>query len=142
MIVERGFYLRLITDKQEFEAFVPASGKRCPCNHDARALIAAHRVNGDSGALCHDIIPLCGRERSIDRASGDCQDLAAIIMAACIAHMVRAFQLAAIGAFLKGFNLQRIMAATHAALGRRSFSFGDSHVGTCSVSIYRLIPEH
>jgi hypothetical protein len=48
--------------------------------------------------------------------------------------MVRTLQLATVGAFLKGFDLQRIMAATHAALGRRSFSLGDSHLGTCSIS--------
>jgi hypothetical protein len=48
--------------------------------------------------------------------------------------MVRAFQLAAVRAFLKGFNLQRIMATTHAALRRRGFSLGDSHLGTCSIS--------
>jgi hypothetical protein len=48
--------------------------------------------------------------------------------------MVRALQLATVRTFLKGLNLQRIMAATHAALGRRSFSLGDSHLGTCSIS--------
>jgi hypothetical protein len=42
---------------------------------------------------------------------------------------------------LKGFDLQRIMAATHTAFGRRSFSFGDSHLGTCSISINSMIPE-
>jgi len=55
-------------------------------------------------------------------------------MAASVAHMVRTLQFAAIRAFLKGFDLQRIMATTHAALGRRSFSLGDSHLGTCSIS--------
>jgi hypothetical protein len=49
--------------------------------------------------------------------------------------MVRALQFAAVRAFLKGFDLQRIMATTHAALGRRGFSLGDSHLGTCSISI-------
>jgi DNA-binding response OmpR family regulator len=55
-------------------------------------------------------------------------------MAAGRAHMVRALQLAAVRAFLKGFDLQRIMATTHAALRRRGFSLGDSHLGTCSIS--------
>jgi hypothetical protein len=57
-------------------------------------------------------------------------------MAARRAHMVRTLQFTAVRAFLKGFYLQRIMAATHAALGRRSFSLGDSHLGTCSISKY------
>jgi hypothetical protein len=48
--------------------------------------------------------------------------------------MVRAFQLTAVRAFLKCLNLQRIMATTHAALRRRGFSLGDSHLGTCSIS--------
>jgi hypothetical protein len=55
-------------------------------------------------------------------------------MAAGGTHMVWALQLATIGAFLEGFGLQRIMATTHAALGRRGFSLGDSHLGTCSIS--------
>jgi hypothetical protein len=62
-------------------------------------------------------------------------------MAACIAHMVWALQFATIRAFLKRFNRERIMAATHAALGRRSFSFGDSHLGTCSISIKSAFPR-
>ena len=32
------------------------------------------------------------------------------------------------------------MAATHAAFGRRCFSFGDSHFGTCSISKLDSLP--
>jgi hypothetical protein len=66
---------------------------------------------------------------------GDCQNLTAIIMAACCTDMVRTLQFATVRAFLIRFGLKRIMATTHAALGRRSFSLGDSHFGTCSISI-------
>jgi len=33
---------------------------------------------------------------------------------------------------MEGFNLQRIVAATHAAAGRRGFTLWDGHFGTCS----------
>jgi hypothetical protein len=40
-------------------------------------------------------------------------------------------QLAAVRTFLELLGGQRMMAAAHIALGRRSFSLGDSHFGTC-----------
>lgn len=57
-------------------------------------------------------------------------------MAARIAQMVRALQLAAVRAFLECFSGQRIMAAAHTALRGGSFPFGDSHLGTYSISKY------
>jgi hypothetical protein len=65
---------------------------------------------------------------------GDCHHFAAIIMTTSIAQMVRTLQFTTIGAFLIRSNFERIMAAAHAALRRRCFSFGDSHFGTCSIS--------
>jgi hypothetical protein len=65
---------------------------------------------------------------------GDCDNLTAIVEAARIAHMVRALQLTAIGAFLKRFNGKRMVAATHAALGWRCFSLWNGHEGTCLLS--------
>jgi hypothetical protein len=47
---------------------------------------------------------------------------------------VRQAKLAAIRAFLEVGRLQRMMAAAHVALRRRSFSFRDGHPGTCSNS--------
>ena len=58
-------------------------------------------------------------------------DLAAVIVAAGRAQVVRQLQLAAIRAFLEARRLQRMMAAAHVALRRRSFSLGDGHCGTC-----------
>ena len=52
-------------------------------------------------------------------------------MAALGAQIVGEPELAAIRAFLVIDRLQRMMAAAHVALGRRCFSFGDSHCGTC-----------
>jgi hypothetical protein len=40
-------------------------------------------------------------------------------------------QLAAVRAFLEAGRRQRMMAAAHVALGRRCFSLGDGHCGTC-----------
>ncbi len=56
-------------------------------------------------------------------------------MAAGGAQIVRQAKLAAIRAFLIVDRLQGIMAATHVALRRRSFSLGDGHPGTCSVCL-------
>jgi hypothetical protein len=55
-------------------------------------------------------------------------------MATSIAQMMWTLQLTTVGAFLVRSNLKRIMAAAHAALRWGSFSFGDSHFGTCSIS--------
>jgi predicted HAD superfamily Cof-like phosphohydrolase len=65
---------------------------------------------------------------------GDCHHFAPIIMTAGVAQMVWTLQFTAIGTFLIGSNFERIMAAAHAALRGRCFSFGDSHFGTCSIS--------
>ena len=48
VIFQRRLDLRLIADQQEFEAVVAAPRNRCALDHDAHALIAAHRVNGDT----------------------------------------------------------------------------------------------
>src|SRR5574338_335946 len=57
-------------------------------------------------------------------------DFAAVIMTACLAHVVRQLQLAAVRAFLELGGLQSMMAAAHVPLGRRGFSLRDSHCGT------------
>src|SRR3546814_3632015 len=52
-------------------------------------------------------------------------------MAAGVAEVVRALQLAAVRAFLKGFDLQAVVAATHSALRGRGFSLGHGHDFSC-----------
>src|SRR3546814_10264945 len=52
-------------------------------------------------------------------------------MAAGVAEVVRALQLAAVRAFLKGFDLQAVVAATHSALRGRGFSLGNGHDFSC-----------
>jgi hypothetical protein len=54
---------------------------------------------------------------------------------ASLAKVVRQLQLTAVGAFLERRGLQRMMAAAHVPLGRRSFSFRDSHSGTFNPAI-------
>src|SRR5688572_29851054 len=60
-------------------------------------------------------------------------DFAAIVVATGRAEVVRQAKLAAIRAFLEIGRRQRVMAAAHVPLGRRSFSLRDSHCGTCLV---------
>jgi hypothetical protein len=61
------------------------------------------------------------------------KNFTAIIMAASAAQIVRTLQFAAIRAFLKRRDAQRVVATTHVALRGRGFSLGDGHVGTCSI---------
>src|SRR3546814_14913826 len=56
-------------------------------------------------------------------------------MAAGVAEVVRALQLAAVRAFLKGFDLQAVVAATHSALRGRGFSLGNGHDFSCILKI-------
>src|SRR5690606_29441412 len=62
-------------------------------------------------------------------ASGRClgNHLTAIVVAAGGAKVMRQLQLAAVRAFLMPDRLQRMMAATHVATRRRSFSLGYCH---------------
>jgi hypothetical protein len=55
-------------------------------------------------------------------------------MAACLAHVVRELEFTAVRAFLELGRGQRMVAATHVPLGRRSFSFRDSHCGTFKIN--------
>jgi hypothetical protein len=52
--------------------------------------------------------------------------------------VVRTLQFTAVGAFLERFHAKRVMAATHVALGGRSFSFGNSHVAPVLEMINRF----
>jgi hypothetical protein len=54
-------------------------------------------------------------------------------MAAGLAQVVRALQLAAVRAFVERFNLERVVRAAHAPAGGTGFSLRDSHLGTCSL---------
>jgi hypothetical protein len=62
----------------------------------------------------------------------DRDDLATVVMAASVAQVVRALQLAAIATLVESLGLEGVMAAAHAPAGRARFSFRDSHFGTCS----------
>jgi hypothetical protein len=133
VVFQRGLDLHFVTDQQKAEAFMAVARKCCARDHHANAFIAAHRINRDTRRLGHGYFPLFVERTGAAGLSGG-NNLAAIVVATRIAHMVRTLQFAAVRAFLKGFDLQRIVATTHAALGRRSFSLGDSHLGTCSIS--------
>src|SRR5690606_1858843 len=84
------------------------------------------------GRLMRDSLANSGLEPDRD-------DLASVVVAASGAQVVRALQLAAIGALVEGFDLQRIMRPAVAPAVRRYFSLRDSHLGTCSLkSLSRL----
>jgi hypothetical protein len=95
-------------------------------NHDAHALVAAHRIDSDTRQT-HGQPPKIVLVLSFDR-----DDLTTVVVAASVAEVVRALQFAAVRAFVECFDLQSIVAAAHAPAGRGRFSFRDSHFGTCS----------
>src|SRR5436190_18940903 len=57
-------------------------------------------------------------------------DLAAVIVAAGRAEIVRKLELTAVGALLEARRSQRVMAAAHIALRGRRFSLRDGHLGS------------
>jgi hypothetical protein len=59
------------------------------------------------------------------------------------AQVVRALQLTAVAALVEGFDLQGIVRTANAPAMRRYFSLGDSHCGTCSLSLdLENLPPH
>jgi len=74
-------------------------------------------------------------------------DLAAVIVAAGVAEVVRALELTAVRALLERRRGQRVMAAAHVPLGGRRFSLRDSHAAPLNAlssikiaTILRLVP--
>ena len=67
-----------------------------------------------------------GADSALQRLAGR-DDLAAIVVAAMAADVVRTLQLAAVGALGVRLVRQRLMAAAHAAAGRRGLSLRNSH---------------
>jgi hypothetical protein len=122
---ERFLDPHLVAAEQELEAIMLAAGQSRAFDHDAHADIAAHRVDSDT-RQSHDL----RSSWTVLKTDGD--DLAAVVVAAGVAEVVRALQFAAVAAFVEGFDLQRVVATAHAPAGGRRFSLGDSHFGTCS----------
>jgi hypothetical protein len=127
MLFERSLDPRLITHKQELETVMLTARKRGAFDHDAHALVAAHRIYGDTrqthGAFSETRQSILGFNRN---------DFTAVVVAAGRAQVVRTLQFAAISTFMECIDLQRVMAAAHAPAGGSRLSFRDSHFGTCS----------
>src|SRR5438270_5635189 len=119
MASDLGLDLALVTIEGEAEARVLAKRAGSAGNHRRRTGVAAHGVDRDAWPSGHDAAGL--------RLVPGCDDLAAVIMAAGAAHIVRQLEFAAIRALLERGRLQRMVAAAHVPLRRRSFSFRDSH---------------
>ena len=80
-------------------------------------------------AAGHHVVAADFRGHGLSDKPDDGYDLATVIVTARTTHVVRALQFATVRAFLECFHGQLVMAAAHAALGRRSLSFGDGHFG-------------
>jgi hypothetical protein len=93
--------LRLVPDQQELEAIVTPTRKRGAFDHHAHALVAAHRIDGDSGQA-HDPIIL----RQIG-SGADGDDFATVVVTASVAQHVRTLEFTAVRAFVERFGLQR-----------------------------------
>jgi len=70
------------------------------------------------------------KRQSADESGGvfGRNNLTVVVLTASLTHVVGAFQFAARRAFFVCVALQRVMSATHIALGRRNFSLGNSHL--------------
>src|SRR5207302_5976392 len=79
------------------------------------------RVDRYSWAPTHGPRPSLGFGRN---------DFTAVVVAARRTEIMRKLQLTAVRAFLELRRRQRVMAAAHVPLRRRSFSLRDSHCGT------------
>src|SRR6478672_49722 len=93
----------------------------------APAIIAAGPVSPPMASIAMRGPAVMGRSLSLCLGR---DDFAAVIVTASRAHVVRQLQLTAVRAFLELGGFQRMMAAAHVPLGRRSFSLRDSHCGT------------
>jgi hypothetical protein len=116
----------LVAEQSELERAVFTMRASDPGDDGRRAGVSSHCIDRDPRACVHRFQP----RASFKPLGFGRNDLAAVIMAACLAKVVRQLQFTAVRAFLKRSGLQRMMAAAHVPLGRRSFSFRDSHSGT------------
>ena len=134
---------RFITHQQETRAGMTLSGQFQTIKHDFGCRIPAHGINrqGESGPCISHFGSLGALGCAGSEPDGRLQAIrrhhfTAIIIAAMGADMMRALQFAAIGAFMMRRAGKRMMAATHAAAGRRSLLFRNGH-GAGSLSLKR-----
>ena len=140
---QRPTHARLIPHQQEAGTGMTLSGQFQTIEHNLRCRIPAHGINrqGESGpCISHfgslGALGCAGSEPDGRLQAIRCHHFAAIIIAAMGADMMRALQFAAIGAFMMRRACKRMMAATHAAAGRRSLLFRNGH-GAGSLSLKR-----
>src|SRR3546814_18821588 len=91
----------------EAQVRIAALGDFRPGDDHGRATIAAHDIKRDDGTADHWVF----NRLRLSGSGFDRNDLAAIIMAAGIAEVMRALQLATVRALLKCPNRQGMMAA-------------------------------
>jgi bacterioferritin-associated ferredoxin len=63
VLVQRRLDLSLITNKKELEAVVAVPRECGSCHHHAHTFITAHRINGDTRRIGHNIVSRLVRER-------------------------------------------------------------------------------
>src|SRR5450759_287182 len=91
------------------------------------ALIAGRPARQASASSTRAPSPLVSGPNSALQRLASGNDLAAVVMAAVAAHMVRPLQLAAVRALGMRLGAQGKMAATHTRPRRRGFSLGNGH---------------
>src|ERR1700735_3661721 len=117
---------------------MPLGGQFQPGDDRCRRVVSTHGIHGQYLSPAHCIplrtVSVAGvvNMQWLDAndtlgglARGD--DFTIIVMAAMAAHMVRALQLTAIGAFRMCFGAQRLVSTAHTAARRRSFTFRNGH---------------
>ena len=134
---------RFITHQQKTRSRMPLGGQFQTIKNDLGCRIPAHGINrqGESGPYISHFGSLGALGCAGSEPDGRLQTIrrhhfTAIIIAAMGADMMRALQFTAIGAFMMRRAGKRMMAATHAAAGRRSLLFRNGH-GAGSLSLKR-----
>ena len=132
MALQQRVQLCLVADQQEACAGMALGGDLQTLDHHERRVIAAHGVHrqrvgrGQGRTRGHAAARASGANSALQRIAGR-HDLAPVVETAMAADVVRPLQFAAIRALGVGLARERLVAATHAAAGRRSLSLGNGH---------------
>ena len=128
----------LVAKDQELDVGIALAGDMGALDDDLRRIIAAHGIERDGQGLGHGISPL-SRPRSWRLSAPGLDDLTVAVIAARIANMVRALELATIGAFRVGGRGQGVVGTPHVAPGLGDFSLRYGHSLYLSLGALSLV---
>jgi hypothetical protein len=136
-----GANTRFVAHQQETRARMALGSQFQAIKHSFRRRIPTHGIyrQGESGPYISHFGSLGALRSAQSEPNGRLQAIGrhhftAIIIAAMRADMVWALQFAAIGAFMMRGTAKRLMAAAHAAAGRRGLLLRNGH-GAGSLSL-------